>query len=458
MAPKKNTARKEKPPERQKTTESFETSADNESSKHNDNVDLSITNDVSLITSPSLAPIKGDESPTKLSESPTKVSDHSEHTPTKDYRLLYHEAKRKLIAQAEKSKKRETELKQQFEAKGIELGSLSKTNSMLQDEIRQLTMKIEDLETKCQTNDKCATCNNSEEIKEVNNKLSAEINLKSQELDRVKDEVTKHMTDGKLLKQKIKSLEKENSDKEVMVKAQLGTITQLREKSKVVNEGVANIDIESTLKVFSSDILTKVTEMMDAKLSVLKLKPNNESRENENPTPGVTWSNVVSQSSNMKTVMRAARNEEKIEESEKLRRANNIIIHGAEEIGKTPEEIKQADDGYIKEIFTKIGTKVSPTSISRLGAPKEDGNRPIKLVMKTKEDKDKVMSNLGRLKNTERYFGKISLKDDYTASEREQIRLLTVEASKKRAEKPERDFRVRGDAKNGWRIVSFPRK
>ena len=68
------------------------------------------------------------------------------------------------------------------------------------------------------------------------------------------------------------------------------------------------------------------------------------------------------------------------------------------------------------------------------------------------------MKNLGKLKNTERYFGKISLKDDYTSNERDQIRLLTNEAAKKRTENPERDFRVRGDSKNGWRIVSFPKK
>ena len=78
--------------------------------------------------------------------------------------------------------------------------------------------------------------------------------------------------------------------------------------------------------------------------------------------------------------------------------------------------------------------------------------------MKSTEDKQKVMSNLGRLKNTERYFDRISFKDDYTSNEREQIRTLTNEAKKKSEESQERDFRVRGDSKNGWRIVSFPKK
>ena len=160
----------------------------------------------------------------------------------------------------------------------------------------------------------------------------------------------------------------------------------------------------------------------------------------------------------MKTVMREARNDEKIEESEKQRRVNNLIVHGAEEIGDTPDDIKKGDAGYIKEIFAKIGVKVAPVSITRLGEPKETRMRPIKIVLKSEEDKDKVMSNLGRLKGTERYFGKISIKDDHTSNEREQIRMLTEEAKKKSAENPDREFKVRGNSKNGWRVVSFAKK
>ena len=78
--------------------------------------------------------------------------------------------------------------------------------------------------------------------------------------------------------------------------------------------------------------------------------------------------------------------------------------------------------------------------------------------MKSQEDKDKVMSSLGRLKGTERYFGKISVKDDYTTNEREQIRMLTEEAKQKSEESPDREFKVRGNSKNGWRVVSFLKK
>ena len=42
--------------------------------------------------------------------------------------------------------------------------------------------------------------------------------------------------------------------------------------------------------------------------------------------------------------------------------------------------------------------------------------------MKTKADKDNVMSNLTYLKGTEDYFGKIRITDDYTKEEQIMIR------------------------------------
>ena len=68
------------------------------------------------------------------------------------------------------------------------------------------------------------------------------------------------------------------------------------------------------------------------------------------------------------------------------------------------------------------------------------------------------MKNLGRLRGTERYFGKISVKDDYTSNERDQIKALSEQAVKQSEGNSERIFKVRGNPKNGWRIVSFPRK
>ena len=156
--------------------------------------------------------------------------------------------------------------------------------------------------------------------------------------------------------------------------------------------------------------------------------------------------------------MHEARNEQKIEESDKSKRVFNFIIHGADEVGSTPEEVKAEDLGYIKEILVKIGVNTTPISIARLGDDIGNKKRPLKVVLKNITDKDKVMKNLHFLKGTERYFGKISIKDDYTSNERDQIRSLNDKAKKLSAENPEKNFRVRGNSKNGWRFVSFLKK
>ena len=82
----------------------------------------------------------------------------------------------------------------------------------------------------------------------------------------------------------------------------------------------------------------------------------------------------------------------------------------------------------------------------------------MKIVMKTKHDKEWVMANLNKLKNTEEEFGKIRVTDDYTNTEREQIKIWVEKAEKKSSSDTEGVYRVRGDPKNGLRLVSFLRK
>ena len=186
-----------------------------------------------------------------------------------------------------------------------------------------------------------------------------------------------------------------------------------------------------------------VTKLLDDKLGAITAKS----------PPELT--NKLDPSKNLKTVMIDARNDEKLEVSEKQKRACNFVIHGAEEVGESSEQIKKEDEGYIKEILTKLGVEAVPISITRLGENNEARSRPIKITMKTIGDQEKVMKNLKRLKGSENKFGKISVKEDYTTNERDQIRRLNVQAKKLNDENPEKIFKVRGDSKNGWRVISF---
>ena len=84
--------------------------------------------------------------------------------------------------------------------------------------------------------------------------------------------------------------------------------------------------------------------------------------------------------------------------------------------------------------------------------------RVLKVVMKSEAEKDNVMANLRRLKGTEDDFGKISVTSDYTRSERDKINEFLTKATRQNEEDPTRVYKVRGDPKNGLRIISYKRE
>ena len=104
----------------------------------------------------------------------------------------------------------------------------------------------------------------------------------------------------------------------------------------------------------------------------------------------------------------------------------------------------------------KVGATSEPVLVTCLGVRNDSKSRPIKIVIKTIADKEKVMKNLNRLKGTEHLLGKISVEDDHTAQEREEIRLLTEKAKQQSTGNEDRIFKVRGNSKHGWKVVSFP--
>ena len=55
----------------------------------------------------------------------------------------------------------------------------------------------------------------------------------------------------------------------------------------------------------------------------------------------------------------------------------------------------------------------------------------LKVLMENKHEKDKVMSNLRQLKGTEMEFGKISVTEDHTIEERQEIKTWVEKAKAK---------------------------
>ena len=160
----------------------------------------------------------------------------------------------------------------------------------------------------------------------------------------------------------------------------------------------------------------------------------------------------------LRKIMEETRNDEKIERIEQEKRSQNFIIHGAEEIGDSANEISENDADYINEILAHLRITSQAESITRLGKPNESKCRVLKIVMQTKAAKEEVMANLRRLKGTDDQFGRISVTDDYTNSDREKIRDFANRAREQAKSDPTRVFKVRGDPKNGLRIISYAKK
>ena len=156
--------------------------------------------------------------------------------------------------------------------------------------------------------------------------------------------------------------------------------------------------------------------------------------------------------------MQEERNETKVEESDIDRRKKNFIIHGVDEIGDNKDEIKTEDTGFVKEILEKLGVECTPKSITRLGESNERKKRPLKIVMKTIDEKTKIMSSINRLKGTEEIFGKISIREDYTTQKGMKSRLGVQKAKDKSEIDPEHIYKVRGDPQNRLSLVSFTRR
>ena len=83
---------------------------------------------------------------------------------------------------------------------------------------------------------------------------------------------------------------------------------------------------------------------------------------------------------------------EKLKQCSKLveDRERNVIIHG----------LRENDADLVQEIFEVTEATFEPAHAMRLGQRRDDKIRPLILTMKTKDDKEQLMTNLWMLKDT----------------------------------------------------------
>ena len=171
-----------------------------------------------------------------------------------------------------------------------------------------------------------------------------------------------------------------------------------------------------------------------------------------------SYANAVSRSSEissveLKSVATEARFAEQKEEIDRKNRTNNLIIHGVQESQNSDEN---KDKEFVNNLVKRVKAAVTIKEVFRIGQPGDtERNRPIKVVLKSDKEKFTLLGNLFALKGVEEYNG-ISITEDLTQAERRQYKLLSEEAKDKNNQLSQEDsfiWRVRGNSKNGYRLV-----
>ena len=145
-------------------------------------------------------------------------------------------------------------------------------------------------------------------------------------------------------------------------------------------------------------------------------------------------------------------NEQKLDEKSREEREGNIIIYRLKESTQAdPASRVKEDTDFFKSLCTEaLGiTEIGTKSVIRLGKKPDDQSRPrpLKVSLSDKNDRQKIMGNLTKLKDAEPKFRNISVAYDLSLEERKKKKEKVLEAKKREEEESDGGqwtFRVRG--------------
>ena len=289
--------------------------------------------------------------------------------------------------------------------------------------------------------------------KSEQNKLREELRKLAEQLDKHKKELTKldkHKENEAHLKIVIKELEGElreqeerfaevgNPDYDALTKIEGSMKKQIKQLGENLMKNLLN-----ELQDSKREMGEKLNHVMIQTKSYAESVQN--SSQEKNQTPNGT--NI-----DFRAIMEETKNAKLVEEKEKRLRSKNFIIHGVE---KSPSDNKddaiKSDDIYINNFIVALKVTSTVKSASRIGLPAQYKNRPIKVVMNTEEERNRILSNLRNLKDIPEYKT-ISVTEDYTITERRMSKDWPDKVKEKNNnESPDFKFvwRVRGSPKNG---------
>ena len=213
----------------------------------------------------------------------------------------------------------------------------------------------------------------------------------------------------------------------------------------------AHIDNSNTLNDLEDKMDKKLESLKECLLSTIK----QECKDITKSYADTTKSNILKESNKpnqnislyeFKNVIRNVRKEELSEELEQKRRSSNIVIHVIPENSSVTKDKK-----WVNNLKNDLHTRVEIKSVSRIGVAKNDKKRPIMVVLKSEDDKQKFLSNLKVLHGIDKYKG-VTISEDLTQEQRKNVKDLSQEAMRRNNEEKSSSsvWRVRGSSKNGF--------
>lgn len=297
--------------------------------------------------------------------------------------------------------------------------------------------------------------------------LENELSFKTAEYERLFYENT-------TLIQQNKTLREQKNDLSNRLDMHDEAIDESQAKLHLTGEGINNR--KNTMPTLSIDIKNMINERFDRMeenidhIITQKLANNTqavhvdrlETKLNEAISCNATYADKLKknlEASNLASIIKETKNDDLVHKKEQELRSANFIIHGVSEEINNHESLKVHDEEFVSSFLEVIGTTSIPKQIVRLGKPDKDKKlRPLKCVMGNTADKENIMSRLINLKNADEVYRKVSVRDDYTIEEREQIKEWVKKAEGRNVEENTRAWKVRGTPRNGLRLVKINRQ
>ncbi len=210
--------------------------------------------------------------------------------------------------------------------------------------------------------------------------------------------------------------------------------------------------VQSEVDSLKSSVLTKAD--LEAKFKAFSEKVTEEAK--NAPTAGSsTMSDPLSPNSRMRVTVDHLSKEMKEKEDKK----NNLIVYNKEEqeTNNIDERNKLDKEEILKIITDTLQVRMTSDDIikvNRLGPKITEKKRPVILTIKDAHQKDKIFSNLSKLRYSN--HNNLSFSHDLTKRERDEYKKMVEMAKKKEQESGgKKRFRVRGPPWN-LRIMELP--